>query len=128
MKSTIFILMTIMLCVIQPMRANSSSLSLCNDDKHEIPIDAPKKKENPYSMIPMTCYYSAALSEVGICFRRNIGIVALLVTNQTTGESWSGLLDSSMGEGSLCISGTSGTYTVSIMLTDGCEYEGTFIL
>ncbi len=127
MKRTIFMLMTLVIGVIHP-SANASSLLSCNDDKREIPIDVPKKKENPYSVIPLTCYYSASLLKVGIRFKRDIGRVALLVTNETTGESWSGLLDSSMGEGSLCISGTPGTYTVSIMLTDGCEYEGTFIL
>ena len=69
MKRTIFMLMTLVIGVIHP-SANASSLLSCNDDKREIPIDVPKKKENPYSVIPLACYYSASLLKVGIRFKR----------------------------------------------------------
>ena len=98
--------------------------------QQEIPIKRKKYKDKDANRSPAFCplmvYYHDQC--VSMAFSYDIGTIALLVTNQTTGESWSGLLDSSMGEGGLCISGTSGTYTVSIMLTDGCEYEGTFKL
>ncbi len=103
-----------------------------NGDKpqQEVPIKRKKYKDKDANrspaFAPMVVYYQVQC--VSLVFPYDIDTVVLLVTNTTTGESWSGLFDSSMGEGGLCISGTSGTYTVSIMLTDGCEYEGTFIL
>ncbi len=98
--------------------------------QQEIPIKRKKYKDNDANRSPafrpIMAFYQD--QNIVLAFSNNIGTVALLVTNETTGESWNVLLDSSKEEGSLDISGVPGTYTVSIMLTDGSEYEGTFIL
>lgn len=60
---------------------------------------------------------------------RDLGEIELVIVNDTTGEKWYDVFDSSSCRQELSqISGTSGFYHVFYSTSDGEHYEGTFII
>lgn len=103
------------------------------DEKVVIPFDVQKvvNDRNNRSLIQNTitaCYYGmfeGILTNVS----SNLGQIEVVVTNETTGEMWHFLFDStSYRQDLLRISGTPGFYCVTYTTDRGEKYQGTFNL
>jgi len=67
-------------------------------------------------------------SSVITTFYQNIGTVTITLTNETTGETSTTAVDSSLGTSTIQISGTSGTWLVQYVTANGTTYEGEFTI
>ena len=74
-------------------------------------------------------YYFVDYSYIYTMVANNLGYVEVVVTNTSTGESWSNIFDSSIEPQSfLLISGTPGYYDVEYVTESGKKYSGEFII
>lgn len=81
---------------------------------------------SPESII---CHYYGMMDAVVTTFCSDLGEVNLTVTNVTTGEVWSEILDSAQyPQPSLAVSGSEGFYEITYITESGNIYEGTFTI
>lgn len=74
-------------------------------------------------------YYYLGYSYIYTIVADNLGYVELVVTNNSTGESWIHNFDSSIEPQSILqISGTSGYYGVEYVTESGETYVGSFVI
>lgn len=74
-------------------------------------------------------YYYVDYSYIYTIVADNLGYVEVVVTNNSTGESWSNTFDSSIEPQSfLQISGTPGYYGVEYVTESGETYVGSFVI
>lgn len=74
-------------------------------------------------------YYYVDYSCIYTIVADNLGYVELVVTNTSTGESWSCFFDSSIEPQScLQISGAPGYYDIEYGTESGCVYIGSFVI
>lgn len=78
--------------------------------------------------IPIKVSYVSFISALSITFMNSLGEVEVNVTNHSTGDYLSGILDANAGTAILPISGDEGFYTVTFVRSDGTEYYGEFEL
>lgn len=78
-------------------------------------------------IIPLAAYYQG--ETIFLDFTHNVGDVEVSVRNTTTGNSWSGTVDSADGMGEISIScGGAGSYTLTLVTAYGDKYHGTFTI
>ena len=80
------------------------------------------------SLIPMSCYYSAALSSILVNYQFDLGATVIEIENPTTGEYSQTLVNALAGPMVLPISGTSGQWTITFTLASGTVYCGEFAI
>lgn len=77
---------------------------------------------------PLSVLFDDVESSVITTFYQNIGTVTITLTNETTGETSTTAVDSSLGTSTIQISGTSGTWLVQYVTANGTTYEGEFTI
>lgn len=127
MKKFILALVSIVVCV----SVNANTMVLSNGDTSrtiEIIIHKEQPKNAPRSVqLPqIVCIYDSG--HILMQFTRDIGSVAITVTNQTTGEQWFDFADSADGYASIYTSDTEGDYNIFIETDSGSTYSGSFFL
>lgn len=80
------------------------------------------------SLIPMSCYYSAALSSILVNYQFDLGATVIEIENPTTGEYSQTLVNALAGPMVLPISGTAGQWTITFTLSSGTVYCGEFAI
>ena len=80
------------------------------------------------ALIPMSCYYSAALSSILVNYQFELGATVIEIENQTTGEYNQTLVNALAGPMVLPISGTAGQWTITFTLSSGTVYYGEFTI
>ena len=80
------------------------------------------------SLIPMSCYYSAALSSILVNYQFVLGATVIEIENPTTGEYSQTLVNALAGPMVLPISGTAGQWTITFTLASGTVYCGEFAI
>ncbi len=78
--------------------------------------------------IPIQAFYDDFTSSIYIQFLLDIGDVNITVTNNDTGYSADFEMDSSLGTVILPISGESGLYDITFVLSEGGAYQGELYL
>lgn len=84
------------------------------------------KPNRPRTMCPVTAYYN--MGGVDLLFTADLGIVAVTVVNQTTGEQWFDLADTASGAARIDTSTPepAGAYLIYLEQEDGTCYWGEF--
>ena len=78
-------------------------------------------------VIPLEAYYQG--ETIFLDFTHNVGNVQVSVRNMTTGNSWSGTVDSADGMGEINIAGGgTGSYTLTLVTAYGDRFTGNFNL
>lgn len=78
-------------------------------------------------IIPLEAYYQG--ETIYLDFTYNVGRVQVSVQNTTTGNRWSGTVNSADGMGEIHISGGgAGSYILTLVTAYGDKYYGTFTL
>lgn len=78
-------------------------------------------------VIPLEVYYQG--ETIFLDFTHNVGNVQVSVRNMTTGNSWSGTVDSADGMGEIIIAGGgTGSYTLTLVTAYGDRFTGNFNL
>lgn len=78
-------------------------------------------------VIPLEAYYQG--ETIFLDFTHNVGNVQVSVRNMTTGNSWSGTVDSADGMGEIIIAGGgTGSYTLTLVTAYGDRFTGNFNL
>ena len=80
------------------------------------------------TLVPMSCYYSAALSSILVNYQFDLGAMVVEIENQTTGEYSQTLVNALAGPMILPISGTAGHWTITFTLSSGTVYYGEFTI
>ena len=103
------------------------TVSMDVQEKEEVDVKLEKGEPykdvdtHPRTLIPIVCVYVDG--EVQLTLLGDLGELTLTVTNQATGEHWSG-----MNALRLQTSTVTGTYLVQITTEDGSTYYGTYTL
>jgi len=81
---------------------------------------------SPRTLIPLSAYYN--IGGVDLLFTEDLGVVAVTVVNQTTGEQWFDLADTALGAVRVDTSTPepAGAYLINLELEDGTYYWGEF--
>ena len=84
------------------------------------------KPTRPRTLFPITAYYN--IGGVDLLFTEDLGVVAVTVVNQTTGEQWFDLADTALGAVRVDTSTPepAGAYLINLELEDGTYYWGEF--
>ena len=78
-------------------------------------------------IIPLEAYYQG--ETIYLDFTYNVGRVQVSVQNTTTGNRWSGTVNSADGMGEIHISGGgAGSYILTLVTAYGDKYYGTFTI
>ena len=78
---------------------------------------------------PITAYALISMNSICTCTNVGLGKIEIIVTNSSTGESWSNFFDSSIEPQSfLQISGTPGYYNVEYVTESNETYVGSFVI
>lgn len=78
-------------------------------------------------VIPLEAYYQG--ETIFLDFTHNVGNVQVSVRNMTTGNSWSGTVNSADGMGEISIAGGgTGSYTLTLVTAYGDCFTGNFRL
>lgn len=78
-------------------------------------------------VIPLEAYYQG--ETIFLDFTYNVGNVEVSVRNTTTGNCWSGTVNSADGMGEISIAGGGvGSYTLTLVTAYGDKYHGTFTI
>lgn len=129
---SIFMRKLIFLCVALMLPLFAFEMSA--DEKEvivKIPIKTGRypKFQRDLTPVPVDSYYNGLLSSINTIVTSDLGDVDIIVTNLSTGESWSDSFDASMTpQFSIQISGTSGYYVIEYITEDGGLYEGEFLI
>lgn len=78
------------------------------------------------AFISISAVYDSITECVVTTFTQNIGIVTVTLTNETTGETSTTTVDSSISTSTIQTSGTSGSWHVEYATSGGSTYEGDF--
>lgn len=78
-------------------------------------------------IIPLDAYYQG--ETIFLDFTHNVGNVQVSVRNTTTGNNWSGTVNSADGMGEISVvGGGAGSYTITLVTAYGDKYHGTFTI
>lgn len=93
-----------------------------DDGKSKPPVIRPR------TLLPVTGNYT--MSGVDLQFLADLGMAAVTVVNQTTGEQWFDLVDTASGVAHIDTSTSepAGSYLIYIELEDGSSYWGEYVL
>lgn len=97
----------------------------------KIPLEMTSEIKNVRGLVheSIICHYYGMMDAVVTTFCSDLGEVNLTVTNVTTGEVWSEILDSAQyPQPILSVSGSEGFYEITYITESGNIYEGTFII
>lgn len=83
---------------------------------------------NTFGAIPISCEYFEDIPCLVFNFYSDLGIVNITITNLTTCEIVSRVVDSQLGIVNIPISGNEGYYFISIVTPSGRSYQGQFII
>lgn len=75
---------------------------------------------------PILCTYHSGV--INLNFTENIGMVTVVVTNQSTGEQWLDVVDSITGQTEIIISDDEGDYVIEMETDSEIYYSGYFSL
>lgn len=110
-----------------------TSLYADGDDGEEgDPIDLTFEQQNGVPIgrslgcLPMEAFYNAETGNLIVSFVQNVGNVTVVLTNMTTGAIASTVVDSSIGNCVLPVTGGSGLYRLDFLLSDGTRFYGYF--
>ncbi len=107
--------------------SNRVDANTCRDDGDAVVL-YPKTKPGPRPRsivyIPVECYYSEG--EIYISGDDNISGMEATVTDLSSNTQWSAESDDNYLQ--MTVSSASGDYYISIILTDGREYEGYYTI
>lgn len=78
--------------------------------------------------MPLSAYFDDVQSSVTTTFYQNMGYVTVTLTNETTGETSTTTVNSSLGSSTIQTSGTSGTWSILYVTPLGTTYEGEFTI
>ena len=78
------------------------------------------------TQVPISACYDATSHSIYLMFLQNLEITAITVSNLTTGDISSFVIDTSIGYAILNISGDIGIYQIEFALSTGVRYEGEF--
>lgn len=111
-----------------------SALEMMADDNEQIkkiPIweeDGPILRRD-LVQIPIASYAWILMASIYTCVIEDLGEIEIIVTNTSTGESWSNIFDSSIEPQSfLRISGATGYYEITYIIESGDVYYGEFTI
>ena len=110
------------------------SWSYSNGDHQFIPIRVldntteTEREHRSQVYIPIQAFYDDFTSSIYIQFLQSIGDVYIDVTNIDTGYNADFEVDSSLGTVILPISGESGLYDITFVLSEGGAYQGELYL
>lgn len=92
------------------------------------PDGTPPPTIKPRTLFPVTGNYT--MSGVDLQFLADLGMAAVTVVNQTTGEQWFDLVDTASGVAHIdtTTSEPAGSYLIYIELEDGSSYWGEYVL
>lgn len=126
MKKIIIIMMALLL----PLSAFEMS---ADNEKAvmKIPLEVKNNKDLDRSLIqePIFSYYYGMMSFVQTSVTSDLGVVDVMVTNSSTGESWYDSFDSSEEPQTILqISGEAGLYEITYTTESGDIYECTFVI
>ena len=76
--------------------------------------------------IPIICVFNKSVSSLFVLFHYNLGAVSVEIENQTTGEYYLSNVDATAGLMIFPVSGNSGRWRISFMLTSNVFYYGEF--
>ncbi len=98
--------------------------------KIEIPLGEGKDEsydDRSLAIIPLEAYYQNGI--ISLDFTHNVGNVEVSVRNTTTGNNWSGTVNSADGMGEISVvGGGAGSYTITLVTAYGDKYHGTFTI
>lgn len=109
-----------------------SAFEMSADNKSvakKIPVKIVGKGKFQRSLIqePIISYYYGMMTAVQTSVTSDLGVVDVMVTNSSTGESWYDSFDSSEEPQTILqISGEAGLYEITYTTESGDIYEGTF--
>ena len=83
---------------------------------------------NGIGIVPIRCELANSESELIFYFYDDLGFVSVTVTNLTTFEVVSSVLDSQLGIECFPFSGTAGYYHIYLTTTLGRSYQGHFMI
>ena len=124
-------IINIMMALLLPLSAFEMS---ADDDKSvakKIPLEIVGKGGFQRSLIqePIISYYYGMMTAVQTSVTSDFGVVDVMVTNSSTGESWYDSFDSSEEPQTILqISGEAGLYEITYTTESGDIYEGTFTI
>jgi hypothetical protein len=78
--------------------------------------------------MPISAYFDDVQSSVTTTFYQNMGYVTVTLTNETTGETSTTTVNSSLGSSTIQTSGTAGTWSILYVTPLGTTYEGEFTI
>lgn len=111
-----------------------SALEMRADEKVQIKIIPLWKDRHPdlsrdVVVNPIESNYYVSIDSVGTTVLRNLGYVELIVTDTSTGESWSCIFDSAtQSQAFLPISGSPGYYEIEYTTESGDVYSGELLI
>ena len=129
MKTKVFFFSLLMGLV---MVGNVQSVYAEDDPPVKIEIPLGEGKDESYddrslSIIPLEAYCQG--ETIFLDFTHNVGNVQVSVRNTTTGNSWSGTVNSADGMDEISIfGGGAGSYTITLVTAYGDKYHGTFTI
>ena len=84
--------------------------------------------ERQQEQIPVQVVYFVTMEMIQTSVISDLGSIEMIVTNLTTGETWSDTFDSAVSPHFLQISGAPGLYEITYLTSFGDLYEGQFII
>ena len=106
-----------------------SSKEVASDDPQLVHIVIkPNPSGNPRSQVPITATVDDETYMLEATFLTDIGMVDVLIQEQSSGASTYRCVDSADGTASISLPATSGYFVVTFTSEGGDIYEGTFVL
>lgn len=84
--------------------------------------------ERQQEQIPVQVVYFVTMETIQTSVISDLGSIEMIVTNLTTGETWSDTFDSDVSPHFLQISGVPGLYEITYLTSFGDIYEGNFTI
>lgn len=106
-------------------------MSADEKEAKRIPLDQGVQSciERSSVSVPIEAYYIGTTSSIQTAVSSDLGAVEIVVTNLSTGESWSDIFDSGLlPYHGLQISGDSGDYEIVYITESGDLYQGFLVL
>ena len=121
-------LITLIMAVLLPLSAFQMSADEKEARKIHLNQGIDSMFERQQEQIPVQVVYFVTMETIQTSVISDLGSIEMIVTNLTTGETWSDTFDSDVSPHFLQISGAPGFYEITYLTSFGDLYEGTFTI